>query len=50
MPWPGFKADLIVTDMQMPKMGGAELITVLRSQAATANIPIVVVASQHSGI
>ncbi len=40
------KADLIVTDMQMPKMGGAELITVLRSQAATAKIPIVVVASQ----
>ncbi len=41
-------ADLIVTDMQMPKMGGAELISVLKSQAATNNIPIVVVAGRQS--
>ena len=42
-------ADLIITDMQMPKMGGAELISVLKSQTATANIPIVVVAGRQSG-
>ena len=28
--------------MQMPRMTGTELITALKSQAATANIPIVV--------
>jgi two-component system, chemotaxis family, chemotaxis protein CheY len=44
------KPDLIVTDMQMPKMGGAELIAVLRSQASTAKIPIVVVASQQAAL
>jgi CheY-like chemotaxis protein len=42
-------ADVIITDMQMPKMGGAELISVLKSQAATANIPIVVVAGRRTG-
>lgn len=42
-------ADLIITDMQMPKMGGAELIRVLKSQAATANIPIVVVTGRQTG-
>jgi len=42
-------ADLIITDMQMPTMGGAELISVLKSQTATANIPIVVVAGRQSG-
>jgi CheY-like chemotaxis protein len=34
--------DLIVTDMQMPKMDGTELITNLKSSAHTADIPIVV--------
>lgn len=41
--------DLIITDMQMPRMTGTELITALKSQAATANIPIVVVACRQSG-
>ncbi len=35
--------NLIVTDMQMPKMSGSELITALKSKPETANIPIVVV-------
>ena len=35
--------NLIITDMQMPKMSGTELITALKSQAETANIPIVMV-------
>lgn len=33
--------DLIVTDMMMPVMGGAELIRRLRCEPATAGIPIV---------
>ncbi len=41
--------DIIVTDMQMPKMTGSELITALKSQPAFANIPIVIVAGKQSG-
>jgi CheY-like chemotaxis protein len=41
--------DIVVTDMQMPKMDGSELITALKSQAATKNIPIVIVAGRQSG-
>lgn len=40
---------LIITDMQMPEMTGSELITVLKSKAATAEIPIIVVAGRASG-
>jgi CheY-like chemotaxis protein len=32
--------DLVVTDMMMPVMGGAELIRRLRCEPATASIPI----------
>ena len=35
--------DLVVTDMMMPVMNGAELIAKLRSTPATASIPIVAV-------
>ena len=42
-------ADLIVTDMQMPKMSGGELITALKSKTETAGIPIIVVAGRASG-
>lgn len=41
--------DLIVTDMQMPKMGGSELITVLKSQPSTKDIPVIIVAGKQSG-
>jgi CheY-like chemotaxis protein len=41
--------DIIITDMQMPKMGGSELITALKSQPETAKIPIVIVAGKNSG-
>lgn len=41
--------DLIVTDMQMPKMTGSDLITVLKAKAETANIPIIIVAGRASG-
>lgn len=40
---------MIVTDMQMPKMGGSELITALKREPSTANIPIVIVAGKQSG-
>jgi CheY-like chemotaxis protein len=43
------RPDLIVTDMQMPQMGGSEFITALKAQAATAKTPIVIVAGRHSG-
>jgi CheY-like chemotaxis protein len=41
--------DLIVTDMQMPKMTGSELITALKKKPETANIPIIIVAGRASG-
>jgi CheY-like chemotaxis protein len=41
--------DLIVTDMQMPKMTGSELITALKQNPKTANIPIIIVAGRASG-
>jgi CheY-like chemotaxis protein len=40
--------DLIITDMQMPKMGGTEFITALKNNTATATIPIVVVSSKQN--
>ena len=43
------RTDLIVTDMQMPKMSGGELITALKSNAETAGIPIIIVAGRASG-
>jgi CheY-like chemotaxis protein len=39
---------LIVTDMQMPEMSGSELITALKKDAATAGIPVIVVAGRSS--
>ncbi|SRR5581483_4222053 len=43
------KPALIVTDMQMPKMGGSELITALKKNPETAQIPIIIVAGRQSG-
>ena len=40
---------LIVTDMQMPKMTGTELITALKKKPETAAIPIIIVAGRASG-
>ena len=41
--------DLVFTDIQMPKMSGSELITVLKSKPETAQIPIIIVAGRASG-
>ncbi len=38
--------ELIVTDMQMPKMSGRELITALKSKPETAWIPVIVLAAR----
>jgi len=40
---------LIITDLQMPEMGGSELITVLKSRPETANIPVVIVTGRSKG-
>jgi CheY-like chemotaxis protein len=41
--------DLVVTDIQMPKMSGTELISALKGNPQTAGIPIVIVAGRQSG-
>jgi CheY-like chemotaxis protein len=43
------RPDLIVTDMQMPKMSGTELITAVKKNPETAKIPIIIVAGRASG-
>jgi len=40
---------LVVTDMDMPKMSGGELITFLKSKPETALIPIIIVAGRAGG-
>jgi CheY-like chemotaxis protein len=40
---------LVITDMQMPAMGGSEFITALKSNPATATIPIVILTGRSSG-
>jgi CheY-like chemotaxis protein len=40
--------DLIVTDIQMPKMDGTELITNLKSASQTANIPIIILQGKQT--
>jgi CheY-like chemotaxis protein len=43
------KPDLIITDMQMPKMSGSELITALKSKPETEKIPVIIVTGRASG-
>ena len=46
----GLLPDFIITDLQMPKMDGNQLIEVLRSKTETANIPIIILmAKQQTG-
>jgi CheY-like chemotaxis protein len=42
--------DLIVTDLQMPKMTGRELITELKRVPRTRAVPIVVISGRKSGV
>ncbi len=41
--------DLIVTDMEMPRMTGSELIGVVKAEPRTAGIPVIIVAGRESG-
>jgi CheY-like chemotaxis protein len=43
------RPDLIVTDMQMPKMTGSELLTALKKKPETSKIPVIIVAGRASG-
>jgi CheY-like chemotaxis protein len=43
------RADLVVTDMRMPKMSGSEFIAALKSKEETARIPVIVVTSKANG-
>jgi CheY-like chemotaxis protein len=40
---------VIVTDMQMPKMSGSEFITALKANPQTANVPVIILAGKQSG-
>jgi CheY-like chemotaxis protein len=40
--------NVVITDLDMPKMGGRELIAALKACAGTAGIPIIVVAGRQS--
>ncbi|HTK96243.1 MAG TPA: response regulator [Terriglobales bacterium] len=41
--------DIIITDMQMPKMDGSQLIDELKAKPETAKIPIVILAGKQTG-
>jgi CheY-like chemotaxis protein len=43
------RPDIIITDMQMPKMDGTELITRLKDKPETAHIPVVILAGKQTG-
>jgi CheY-like chemotaxis protein len=43
------RPDILITDIQMPRMSGTELITAVKSEPALAGIPIVIVAGKQSG-
>lgn len=40
---------LVITDMQMPAMGGREFISALKDKPQTASIPIVILTGRSSG-
>jgi CheY-like chemotaxis protein len=42
--------DIIITDMQMPKMDGGELIDALKNHPKTATIPVIVLAGKRSRV
>jgi CheY-like chemotaxis protein len=40
------RPDLVITDLQMPQLSGYQLIDTLKSEEATASIPILVLAAR----
>jgi CheY-like chemotaxis protein len=43
------KPVLVITDMQMPAMGGSELISAIKSKPETASVPILILTGVSSG-
>lgn len=43
----GIRPDIIVTDLQMPKMDGHQLISALQAKPQTCAIPVVVLAGKN---
>lgn len=43
----GIRPDIIVTDLQMPKMGGHELIRALKARPQTSEIPVVILSGKN---
>ena len=43
----GIRPDIILTDLQMPKMDGHQLISALRAKPQTSEIPVVVLAGKN---
>jgi CheY-like chemotaxis protein len=43
----GIRPDIIVTDLQMPKMDGHQLISALRAKPQTSEIPVVILAGRN---
>lgn len=41
--------DLILTDMEMPRMGGVELCSVLKNREETGQIPVLMITSRSTG-
>lgn len=41
--------NVIVTDLQMPKMTGGELISILKERPDTVDVPIIVLAGRKTG-
>ncbi len=42
------RPDLVLTDLNMPRMSGSELITALKANPETAAIPVVVIAAKRT--
>lgn len=43
-----FTPDLVITDLEMPKMTGSEFITKLKASDLTATLPIIVLSARRS--
>jgi CheY-like chemotaxis protein len=43
------RPDLIITDLEMPRMHGRELIEALQEDSSTAGIPVIVLSGRSSG-
>lgn len=44
----GVRPDLVLSDVMMPIVGGVELCGILKADASTADIPVVLMSAAHS--